>query len=536
MKRILLLGALVTLFISPFAASAQEEQWTLLEKVREAQEKLEAHKIPKTKLQKGEDRVALAALDRESGNLDIINISLVGKTVKVLGKDGWQVKLSRNNGVNSEFRVVSPANKLVVAIKYPVILRKMGKKGEIRVPADAVYSPYSQDLELPEVVANGQAYVDNLFSAVFDKLNALGVKSRVFPEKLLTEVHDRRVMESLLLIEHINVSSIENDLDGALRRLYTTLGLNTIKTFNYSRSRAGARGLAQFIPATYASVRRKWPELSLKSYFEDGMTDHQNAILAQIALMDLHLNALPPEIKVRAFDDPVKTGEYLAASYNGGVMRIVYAIRAWGEEWHLPHNSDLSHANAHHNAVHAKINSLKSKIAKAATAAEAKKLKAELSAAQREHDADWAQILAMRKGTLKPETVGYLKKLRPVYAHLRARQNLINEFDLAARQIFPVENPNQNLIPEITPEITPAPIVTRRVKFETDPKVYSLGADGMLRWVTSESLAAAYYGHDWSKDIEVLSDAFFAMYKFGNPLYSMEDFAKITGAELVLNQ
>lgn len=424
------------LLILPLPLLAEEAR-PILPKIKEGQELLSVYKISKpAKLVKGEDRIALAVLDQGSGKVEIINISVIGKKVKVLDKDKllWKVELRRNNGVNSEFKALLPEQKIVMAMKYPVFMRKQGKKGEIRVPTDVVYSAYSSALESPEVVANGQAYVDNLIAATYDKLNALGVRSRAFPDRLITEALNKQMVESLILIEHIGTTTLLGDFDGALRRLYTTFGLNTVNTFDYARSSVGARGIAQFMPNTYKAVRAKWPELKLKANFEEAMMDHENATLAQLALMDLHLAALPPEIRKKAIEDHVKTGEYLAASYNGGVGRINKAIKSWGELWSESHLDDLRVAEARHGAIDAKITSLKKQIKKAKTGAEAKKLRAELAKKQREHDVDYAELAKFKKGTLRAETVGYLKKLRPVYAHLKLRQDLIDAQDMALRQ------------------------------------------------------------------------------------------------------
>lgn len=427
------------LVVLPLGSGAQELPWALWDKVKEGQELLGGHKIPKpAKLPKGEERIALAVLSSSSGKVEIVNISVNGKTIKVLSDPSWKVTMSRNNGVNSEFKIIQPSGKIVVAMKYPVTLRKLGKNGELRYPADVVYSAYSKDLETPDVVANGQAYVDNLINTVYEKLNALQIKSRAFGDKLITEALNKQMVESLLLIEHIGTAAVEVDLDAALRRLYTTFGLNTINTFDYSRSSAGARGLAQFMPATYKAVRSKRPELSLKSYFEEAMVDHENAVVAQVALMDLHLAALPPDIRLRAIEDHGKTGEYLAAAYNGGVARVNWAIKMWGDNWYLSRWDEIKKEDIRHSGIHAKMNSLKKKIKAAKTDIEAKKLKAELSAVQREHDSHDAKLIAMKKAALRSETVNYLKKLRPVYAHLKLRQDLIDQHDGALRDALAV--------------------------------------------------------------------------------------------------
>lgn len=514
MKKYIYAGVLICLFVLGFPARAEEAPAVnLLDKVMEGQKLLSDYKIPKpAKLPKSESRIALAVLDRASGEIEIVNISLVGKKVQVLTHPSWRATLPVNNGVNSQFKIFSPEGKLVLAMKYPVTLRALNSKGvEYRYPADVVYSGYSKDLEAPEIVANGQAYVDNLIATVYARLDALEIKSRSFPGIPITAVLNREMVESLILIEHIGTGAIEADLEAALRRLYTTFGLNTKNTFDYSRSSAGARGIAQFMPSTYKAVVAKRPEMKLIKYFEEGMVDHENALLAEIALMDLHLAALPPDIRAKAPDDIVRTGEYLAASYNGGVARVNWTIEMWGDLWYEDHAADIERERANHRAIDSVIAGLKSKIAKAKTTDEAKKLKADLATKNREHDALVARIGKMRKSTLRLETRNYLKKLRPVFATLHMRQNSIKEQDAAARSMFAFNNAGESS------PVQEAPI--KKIKFETDPKVYALYGDGTLRWISSEEVALALYGVDWNKDIEGVSDALFANYKIGDPLY-----------------
>jgi hypothetical protein len=419
--------------------------------------------------------------------------------------------MTRNNGVNSEFKIIAPAGKTVVAMKYPVTLRKLGKNGEVRYPADVVYSAYSKDLETPDVVANGQAYVDNLINTAYEKLNSLQIKSRAFPDKLITAALNKQMVESLLLIEHIGGAAIEADLDAALRRLYTTFGVNTINTFDYSRSSAGARGLAQFMPATYKAVRAKRPELSLKSYFEEAMMDHENAVLAQIALMDLHLAALPPDIRLRAIEDHVKTGEYLAAGYNGGVARVNWAIKMWGDDWYLSRWDEIKKEDSRHSGIHARMNSLKKKINAAKTDVEAKTLKSELATVQKEHDTHDSKLIAMKKAALRLETVNYLKKLRPVYAHLDLRQKLAQAHDESLLEAL-----SQTAKIETKPRTL--------VKFQTDSRVFALYNNNFLRWVSSEELASNYFGSEWNLKIVEKEDSLMPVYTLGVPILTLEDF------------
>jgi hypothetical protein len=58
----------------------------------------------------------------------------------------------------------------------------------------------------------------------------------------------------------------------------------------------------------------------------------------------------------------------------------------------------------------------------------------------------------------------------------------------------------------------------KMVKITTDPKVYAVAKGGVLRHVSSESIAASLYGADWNRSIDDVPDAFFADYRLGEPI------------------
>ncbi|NCT54617.1 hypothetical protein GW758_01505, partial [Candidatus Falkowbacteria bacterium] len=61
---------------------------------------------------------------------------------------------------------------------------------------------------------------------------------------------------------------------------------------------------------------------------------------------------------------------------------------------------------------------------------------------------------------------------------------------------------------------------TKLVKITTDPKVYAVEANGVLRHVQSEAQAIALYGTDWAKNVVDVPDAFFTNYTIGTALAS----------------
>ncbi len=62
----------------------------------------------------------------------------------------------------------------------------------------------------------------------------------------------------------------------------------------------------------------------------------------------------------------------------------------------------------------------------------------------------------------------------------------------------------------------------RLVKIQSDPKVYAVARGGVLRWVTTEEIAAGLYGADWAKQVDDIPTAFFANYTLGEPITALE--------------
>ncbi len=58
----------------------------------------------------------------------------------------------------------------------------------------------------------------------------------------------------------------------------------------------------------------------------------------------------------------------------------------------------------------------------------------------------------------------------------------------------------------------------RLVKFESLKTVYAVTKGGVLRAIDSEETAASIYGKDWNTLVDVISDAFFSKYHFGEPI------------------
>lgn len=65
---------------------------------------------------------------------------------------------------------------------------------------------------------------------------------------------------------------------------------------------------------------------------------------------------------------------------------------------------------------------------------------------------------------------------------------------------------------------------SRLLKITTDPKVYAVSADGVLRWVTTEAVALSLYGSNWNQQVDDLPDPFFVDYAIGNAITAAAEF------------
>lgn len=59
---------------------------------------------------------------------------------------------------------------------------------------------------------------------------------------------------------------------------------------------------------------------------------------------------------------------------------------------------------------------------------------------------------------------------------------------------------------------------SRLIKIQSDPKVYAVDAQGMLRWVTSAYVAQMIFGNDWESLLEDVDVAYFVNYTVGESL------------------
>jgi len=230
------------------------------------------------------------------------------------------LSLRRDNGINSDIQCIEPAGGKVVAVKYPVS-NEGGRFGPGDPVIEAVYTPYSPEIKTEEIVARGVEVIDSFVERAYSRLADRAVASRAFPGRPVVKVIPREIVRALLLNEHIDPGEFRSaELCRPLaERVLTVTGTNKEKAYAYSISPAGARGLVQMIPSTYALIANKYGEANLKSNFHAGMVDAVNAVMAQVLLCDSDWQSIEAHTHIPAD----RVGPYLAAAYNGGVRRVL---------------------------------------------------------------------------------------------------------------------------------------------------------------------------------------------------------------------
>jgi hypothetical protein len=267
-----------------------------------------------------ERQMAIAVMDSK-GEIQIVRAikKEKGKGFEVL-TPGVILSMRKANGINSDIACIQPANGKVLAVRYPVSNEnnRFGAGGEV---IQAIYTPFSPEIRTEEVVKVGMKIQSEFIDKAFDRLKSRDVTSAAFAPKKVTEVIPKQILRVLLINEHIDPSLFKSE--GLARSLseqvLTIIATNRDRAYAYSISSAGARGLVQMIPSTYALMLRKYPLAGLNPNYSSGMVDPVNAIMAQILLCDADWQSIATRKKI----SKEEIGPYLAAAYNGGVGRVL---------------------------------------------------------------------------------------------------------------------------------------------------------------------------------------------------------------------
>lgn len=275
--------------------------------------------------------IALAILDPSTNQIRIAKGIQRNEKMEFPDKN-FDIKLVSFNGVNSRFAVNNPAGGTVIALKY--LITKDGKtQKEVRDRMyEGIYVPYSANLKTPEVIEAGKSYLNAVIAQA--ELELAQVRSHSHPGQTLVEAIPEAHIKALIYAEHVSMWEYNNvPRVELINKVNTLFGSNGADTYKYSVSSAGASGLAQFMPSTYASLVKRRKDIKLKTDFVEGMRDHVNAVKAMYGLLDDYLSTVktltgPAFVTDYAFD-------YAAAAYNGGPVKVARAANNYGHSWHL---------------------------------------------------------------------------------------------------------------------------------------------------------------------------------------------------------
>ncbi|MEN6617358.1 MAG: transglycosylase SLT domain-containing protein [Syntrophorhabdus sp.] len=233
------------------------------------------------------------------------------------------IEPGKANGVNTKFTITSQEHHIILALKRPV--RSPGGFKEV------VYTPYSDGIDIPAVRKAGFDYLRDTISNAKNDL----IRRRVNPRSCNSFI-DNDISVVLAIIEHIDPGKFLSGKYTAAKLINETLvilGTNKQNAYRYSRSKAGAMGLFQFMPGTYKRIRNLYPQADLNRDFVRGMEDHENAAKASFLLFDADMNVLSDARKQRLFEDPAALGRFLASAYNCGPGRTRSSMEKYGDNW-----------------------------------------------------------------------------------------------------------------------------------------------------------------------------------------------------------
>jgi hypothetical protein len=353
--------------------------------------------------------IALIVLNQANGQMSTIVGKQTGKDF-VFADKNVKVDNVGFNGVNTKLAVSQPAGGIVLALKYLIAKTESGaKKTIVNGLSEAIYTPYNANLDQTGVADFGANYLDNLVDQASQDLSSFVSQFRL--DQSISQAIDESWVKAILYAEHLDAQEFlaSTDLTGLTRQVNILLATNEGQTWNFSKSSAGALGIAQFMPNTYALLVKKYPKVKLIEDFEQGMRNHLNAIKATYLLLDDYLALIKKNLGENFVDS--QTPFYAAAGYNGGATRVINAVKYYGEQWSANHLSDLAATKQAVSDQNTQISVLKKKISKTKIAKDKKTLNVQLATAKNNLSKLNSNYTQINKATLRQETLIYLQKV-----------------------------------------------------------------------------------------------------------------------------
>jgi hypothetical protein len=298
-------------------------------RISEAERLMKVRPLPTAMTVPSLDYVTLAALLPETSRIHLIRIAketflTKGSELSSTTSLGLpvSVRIVRANGVNTAVTVFDEKNRslLPLVVEFPI-----ERRGVFREMA--YYTSAHPALLSADLMKMGQTYVNSMVDLAAKRLSERGVP--IAPN--LIEVAKR-----LCIVEHVDHDRFRNENRIALfEEIYTLYALNELDTYRYSVSSAGAGGMVQMIPWTYALMRQRHPGVGLNPDFVAGMRNHGNALEAMLLYMQDTWNDLSANEDVQSALSArqATTTELLAAGYNSNAAKLPGYIRRAGAGW-----------------------------------------------------------------------------------------------------------------------------------------------------------------------------------------------------------
>jgi hypothetical protein len=179
----------------------------------------------------------------------------------------------------------------------------------------------------PEVVNAGKFYVRNTIDIARQKLLQKGYA-------IAPNIAD--IAEKLSIVEHVDHYRFRNEYHPNIYNdVFALYALNEGQTYRYSVSSAGAGGMVQMIPSTYAMIRRLYGGAALMPDFVEGMRNHVNASQAMLLYIQMTYNDLVANQTVaEALQNGMATeAELMSAGYNSNPAKLPGYIKRGGTNW-----------------------------------------------------------------------------------------------------------------------------------------------------------------------------------------------------------
>jgi hypothetical protein len=301
----------------------------LRSRINEAERLMKIRPVQTALMSPALDYVTISALLPETSQIHLIRISkqdFLTKGTEVPATTSLllpvSVRIVRANGVNTAVTIFDDKNRslLPLAVEFPIEHRGVFREM-------AYYTSAHPALLSPELMKSGQTYVNSMVDLAAKRLRERGAN-------IAPNIVD--VAKHLCIVEHTDHERFRNENRIALfEEIYTLYALNELDTYRYSVSSAGAGGMVQMIPWTYALMRQRHPGVGLNPDFVAGMRNHGNALEAMLLYMQDTWNDLAAneDIQSALSAKQATPTELLAAGYNSNAAKLPGYIRRAGASW-----------------------------------------------------------------------------------------------------------------------------------------------------------------------------------------------------------